>query len=126
MGSPRSRTDVLSPGCQRRRRANVISLSAFDEGLRPGRLQHRFDEVIIEGQRNPADEAAVRIDWQALRTALPGRLRRVLDGLAIGRGTSEIAKRLRLSPARVSQIKADLASAVAGFFGDALPGWTRA
>jgi hypothetical protein len=124
LGSPRSSTDVMAPACQRRRRANVIPLSSLSERCAEDPCRKRFGEVIGQGQRNPADEAATRIDWKALRADLPGRLRCVLDGLVAGRGTSEIAKRMRLSPARISQLKQELGAAVVGFFSSTLPDWT--
>jgi DNA-directed RNA polymerase specialized sigma subunit len=43
-----------------------------------------------------------------------------LDGLTAGRGTNEIAERLKLSASRISQIKTELAKAVVSFFGEAL------
>lgn len=125
LGSRRSKCDALSTACRRRGRSNVIHLSRLAEGI-PDPIQKRFDQAITTGQRNPADEAAVRIDWNALRNILTGRLRRILDGLIAGEGTGQLAKALGISAARVCQLKTELAAAVAGFFASTLPDWVPA
>lgn len=126
LGSPRTKTDALSPGCRMRGRSRIVYLSSMDERRADDPCRRQFDQAIITGQRNPANEAAVKIDWTALRRQLPGRLRRLLDGIAVGRGTCEIARRLRVSPGRVCQLKDQLRVAVANFFGANLPDWTLA
>jgi hypothetical protein len=126
LGSSRTKTDVLSTGCRRLKRSNVLYLSGFAGSAYPDRLQDRFDEVVSQGQRNPADQAITRIDWGTLRSALSDRLKQVLDGLVAGRGTCEIAKHLRVSPARVTQLKDELGQVVAEFFVSTMPNVTFA
>jgi hypothetical protein len=124
LGSRRSKCDILSPSCQRKGRSKVVYLSNLIERRSDDPYRRQFDQIIGQGQRNPGDEAAVKIDWQTLRHRLPRRLRSVLDGIVTGRGTSEIARQLQVSPARVCQLKEQLAATVTGFFGGVLPDWT--
>jgi hypothetical protein len=126
LGSRRTKTDALSPACRMCGRSKILYLSNLGQGDHSRRLNALFDQAISQGQRNPANEAAVKIDWGALRSALPSRLQRVLDDLVAGRGTCEIAKRLRLSPGRICQLKVELGRSVAGFFGSSLPDWIPA
>jgi hypothetical protein len=121
LGSKRSTTDALSPICLRKKRTRIYHLSAMADAAVPKGIRVRFHEVITQGCHGPAEAAAVRLDWCSLRSGLPLQQRRVLDGLAAGRGTNEIAEKLRVSASRVSQIKTDLGRAVAGFFASTLP-----
>jgi hypothetical protein len=51
------------------------------------------------------DRAAFRIDFPRWRAGFGGRDRAVLDALAAGGGTCEVAGQFRISPARVSQLR---------------------
>jgi hypothetical protein len=117
LGSSRTASDVMAPACQRQGRARIIHLSTMDGRGVDDPIRQQFDQVIGQGLRSIPAEVAARIDWASLRAVRPDRQRRVLDHLAIGRTPSEIAKRLRVSPSRVTQIKNQLAESVMSFFG---------
>ena len=51
------------------------------------------------------DRAAFRLDFPRWRAGFGGRDRAVLDALAAGGRTGEVAGRFGLSPARVSQLR---------------------
>ena len=121
LGSRRSKSDILSLACQRKGRAKIVSLSTMDERRADDPCRQQFDRLIGENQPSIPAEVAARIDWSSLRHQLPGRLRRILDGLIAGEGTGQIARSLGVSAARVCQQKDQLRAAVAGFFGNALP-----
>lgn len=116
LGSSRTVSDVLAPGYRRGGVKRVVSLSALSNNRGDDRLQTRFDEAIVHRQPSVLDTVAAKLDWTAVRTVLPDRQRRVLDHLVIGRTPSEIAKLMRVSAARITQLKGDLAQSVMAFF----------
>jgi hypothetical protein len=66
-------------------------------------------ELLIEDHTaGPADTAAARIDFAAWRQRLPTRLRELVLALAHGETTNEAARRFRVSPARISQLRSSL------------------
>ena len=112
--------DVHAAQCQRRKRSFVIHISSLVAPQQKGdvhaRVRASFSECISQGYRDPADEAAAKIDWEALRDGLSNRLQRVLDGFAIGDRKGELARRLKLSPGRITQLKDELGIRVMEFF----------
>ena len=65
-----------------------------------------WHELLIEDRTaGPADTAAARIDFAAWRQRLPTRLRELVLVLAHGETTKEAARRFRVSPARISQLR---------------------
>lgn len=116
--------DVHAVQCQRRGRARVIHLSALLKRRRREDYRavsdEQFTRCIAYEHRDPAKEAAARLDWQALYRTLSRRLQRVLHGLAVGDRTSALAQRLRVSQGRASQLKTELGGRVLEFFGPAL------
>jgi hypothetical protein len=121
LGSRRSKTDALAPGCRMRGRSKIVYLSTMNERRADDPCRRQFDEVIIQGQRDPGEQAITRLDWSALRHRLPGRLRRILDGLVAGESNGQIAKALGISAPRAFQLKQQLRTAISTFFGNALP-----
>lgn len=57
---------------------------------------------------NPANIAALRIDLAAWLATLSPRLRTLVHRFANGYQTQEIAKRMKISPGRVSQLREEL------------------
>ena len=70
---------------------------------------------IGDRRSRPADEAAFRVDFAAWLGQLPGRRRHVAELLAEGRATSEVARRLGVTPGAISQARAALARSWADF-----------
>lgn len=62
------------------------------------------DEFFREGD-NPADRAALRIDFAAFMRSLSLRELALLVAFASGERTQDLAKRFRLSPGRISQYR---------------------
>jgi hypothetical protein len=123
LGNPESATDVHSIVTQRMRRSQIHRLSEFHG--KPSKLNskigRRFTEAITSDQGNPAEISRIHLDWSALRTKLSDRHNALVDGFALGRSNTEMAKRLRLSPARITQIMPELRREIQNFFGVALP-----
>ena len=85
--------------------------------------QEAWLEVLVEDRRaGPAEVAATRIDFSAWLRCLPRRLRKIASFLAGGENTTAAAKRFRLSPGRVSQIRQELLQNWRRFQGDDLAG----
>ena len=72
-------------------------------------------------RERPLDRAAVRLDWAALAARLDRRLRLILEGLAVGETKSSLAKILKVTAGRVSQLMVVLRREIVTFFGEALP-----
>jgi len=65
-----------------------------------------FDEALRDNRRTPVDEqAAFRLDFPAWLCSLGRRDRRLAEAMALGHRTGELARRFRVSPARVSQLR---------------------
>ena len=104
--------DVMSPEARRRHGLKVQSLDRFDR-------EDGWKEVLVEdGRCTPAELAASRIDFASWLLVLPRRKRRIAMTLALGEATSEAARRHRVSPGRISQIRRELADDWNRFVGD--------
>ncbi len=68
----------------------------------------------------PPDAAAFRCDFPRWLESLPDRDRRVARELMVGEGTLDTARRFRMSPARVSQLRRELCEDWARYHGEAL------
>jgi hypothetical protein len=109
-GQERAR-DVLSPRAQQRHGFQVEPLPTSTRSPRerrsaPGgqKEQDAYEERLADNTRTPpAEQAAFRIDfrdWLATRTE---RDRRILQDMAVGERTGELAKKYGFSQGRVSQ-----------------------
>ncbi len=95
--------DVSSPYAQRKKRIVVERLDRFCT------KQDVWREVLVEDKRaTPADIAAVRIDFADWLKSLSRRHRRIANMLAAGESTSTAAKKLRVTPGRISQFRRKL------------------
>ena len=73
----------------------------------------------MENDRTPvADQVAFRIDFPAWLNGLSARDRQIVDELAVGERPGDVARRFRVSPARISQLRSELRHSWEGFTGD--------
>ena len=108
--------DILSEYCQQKKKLVVERLDQFDVD------EEGWAEILIEDQRaGPAEIAASRIDFSTWLHRLPRRLRKIATFLATNETTSAAAKRFRVSPGRISQIRKQLHQAWSQFQGEGLP-----
>jgi hypothetical protein len=92
--------DVLSGYALRR---NGFRLEQFGTE----NLLYGWQEALVLDYRTPVDEqAAFRIDFPAWLARLAPRQKRIAKFLAAGNSTNDAACRFRLSPARISQLRA--------------------
>jgi len=105
--------DVLSPYCQRLKHVVVEQLDRFDED------EGQWREVVVEDHRaGPAETAAARIDLTNWFDSLPRHKRRVAQVLASGETTKRTARKFRVSPGRVSQLRREFQDSWAEFQGE--------
>ena len=93
--------DALSPLAQQRQGFAVGKLPACST-LNGSPLE----EALRDNTRSPVDEqVAFRLDFPAWLLTLPRRDRRLVEGMALGHRTLDLARKFRLSPGRVSQLR---------------------
>ena len=107
--------DVTSRHCQQRKRIRVEGLDRFD-------TQHgEWREAVVEDHHTPVpDQVAFRCDFPEWLKTLSRRDRRIAETLASGEGTTKTAKRFKVSPGRISQLRKQLLDAWQAFHGEAL------
>ena len=111
-GQERSR-DVMSAAAQRRHGFRVEELlppSVAYERLKSEplgqRLHDAFEERLRDNTQTPVlDQVVFRIDFRDWLGTLTARNRQVVDDLMAGEGTGEVARKVGLSPGRVSQLR---------------------
>ena len=111
----RGAMDVQHP---RVRRALGLRVVAFEELAGPPRGSWR-QWLACDNRVSPADEAAFRIDFAAWLGGLPERKRLVAELLAGGHEPGLVARIVGLSPARISQLRTELAGSWEKFQGTA-------
>ena len=105
--------DVLSPYAQRKLGFTVSRLQ------QPDAVECTWKEVLVEDPTcTPAELAASRIDFDAWIKRLPRRKRQIASTLASGETTKDAAKRHKLTPGRISQLRRELAANWDEFHGE--------
>jgi hypothetical protein len=95
--------DVSSRHCRIKKGIKVGRLDHFDQD------EQTWKEVLIEDRKaGPAETACCRIDFADWLGSLSRRYRRIAMTLAIGETTKRVARRFRITPGRVSQIRRQL------------------
>lgn len=78
-----------------------------------------WQEILIEDKKHgPAEIAATRLDFAAWLRTLPGRVRHIAKTLAVGETTSNVARKFRVSPGRISQVRRELKDSWEAFRGE--------
>jgi hypothetical protein len=116
VGSALNIKDISSTYCQHRKgvRMNRLDHYDVDEG---GWL-----EIVVEDRTaTPADIAATRLDFAAWLQTLRRKERRVAELLSTGESTKVAARRFRISPARISQLRRELRNCWLTFQGEPVP-----
>ncbi len=104
---------------QKARDFKVVSLDSNDQFI-PGSLVGTWKEWLACDHRvGPADEACFRLDFSAWLADLPEKKRRVAESLAEGHEPGLVARLVGVSPARVSQLRRELAESWRAFQGPA-------
>ncbi len=102
-GSRSNCHDVTSPWCWKKKGIVVERLDQFDGD------EECWAEALVEDRTAGPDAiAATRIDFSTWLHSLPRRLRKIALFLATGETTGAAARRFRVSPGRISQIRKGL------------------
>jgi hypothetical protein len=98
--------DVLSPVARVRHGVSVTRLPDHDRAHDRHPLPAALAEALADNTKSAVPEqAAFRVDFPRWRSSLRRRDRRVLDALAAGERTADAAKRFKISPGRISQLR---------------------
>ena len=101
VGSRRNSRDVLSPAAQCQHGFTVCSLEDNPQGT-----EASWKAMLVEDkQTTPAETATMRLDFSAWLQRLNRRKRRIVNALALGHCTKDVAMRFRLSASRISQLR---------------------
>lgn len=68
---------------------------------------------------DPYEVTSLKLDWKAYLKTEPRRNRKIIFSLAKGFKAKEIAEKLKITEARLSQIRSDIARSAKAFFNDA-------
>ncbi len=102
-GSPLKCREVLSDYAQRKKGFYVDRLDHYDEE------EQAWSEVVVEDRTaGPADIAATRIDFRAWLGTLSRQQKKAATKLAAGETTGKVAKLLKVSSGRISQLRREL------------------
>lgn len=83
------------------------------------RMQDIFEERLCENTRSSVpDQVQVRVDLPAWLVTLTDRDQRVVEDLALGHRTMDVARKYGISPGRVSQLREMFRRDWRGFIGD--------
>lgn len=105
--------DVSSEYAQRSKHFTVERLDRYDAE------NGEWREVLIEDRHaGPAQTATARIDIGEWFARLPWKKRRIAQSLATGEPTKKAARRFRVSPGRISQLRRELKDSWAEFQGE--------
>ena len=100
VGTKANCKDVCSPIVQKQRTIYVERLDHYDEETQ------EWQESVVEDHRTPVpDQAAFRIDFPAWLKSYPKRDRRIAEALLRGESTNEVARKFKISPGRISQLR---------------------
>ena len=78
-----------------------------------------WKEQLVDNRHTPVpDQAAFRIDFPEWRCTLSARDQRIVDELAAGERTSDVARKFGVSAGRISQMRGQLKKSWESFVGD--------
>jgi hypothetical protein len=116
VGSGQNSRDVLSPRAQKLKQFQVERLDRFNDE------ENQWMEAIVEDPHTPVfDQVCFRLDFPDWLARLSRRNRRIAGYLSLGNSTSAVAKRFRISAARVSQLRREFYNSWQVFCGAAIP-----
>lgn len=102
-GCPMNSKEPLSRYAQLSRRFKVLPLHHCDP-----ENEQWINDVIASRQASIVDQVAIKLDFVAWLGSLCRRTRSIATDLARGFTTSEVGRKYRVSPGRVSQVRREL------------------
>jgi hypothetical protein len=108
--------DVSSTRCQQRNDFRIERFSHSESKCDDWR------DITVESRlATPAEVATTRLDFEAWLASLTKRNRGIAVRLAIGDSTQSVARRFKISPGRISQLRRELHAAWQVFQGEVAP-----
>ena len=108
--------DPLCPVFRTRNEAAIVPIDAPFHSDDEGSCRTMGD-FISSGTEDPAETALRRIDWESFLTTLAARERQILSCIADGWRNIDIARKFKVTPARITQMKGEIASSIKEFMG---------
>jgi hypothetical protein len=106
--------DVLSRRCQRRRGFSVSTLPGEGAAEQP-----EIDDALHDNTQTPVpDQVQFRCDFPAWKNRFPVKKRQLIDQMALGHRTKDLAVAFRVTEGRISQLRKDFAEDYLLFCGD--------
>ena len=116
VGSGQNTRDVLSPRAQKKKHFQVQRLDHFDEE------EDGWIEAVVEDPHTPVfDQVCFRVDFPVWLARLSRRNSRIAQSLAMGNSPGVVARRFRVSPGRISQLRREFYDSWQEFCGAADP-----
>jgi hypothetical protein len=116
VGSKLNVCDMSSTYCQQRKKVRMNRLDHYDVD------EGGWQEILVEDRTaTPADIAATKLNFAAWLQTLRRKERRVAELLSTGESTKVAARRFRISPARISQLRRELRNCWLTFQGEPVP-----
>jgi hypothetical protein len=116
LGSGQNTRDVLSSRAQKKKHFQVERLDLFDQE------EDQWMEAVVEDLHTPVfEQVCFRLDFPEWLARLSRRNRRIAQSLSIGNSTSAVARRFRISPGRISQLRREFYESWQAFCGAAGP-----
>ena len=108
-------SDPLSPVFRTRNTSAIVPIDAPISSAGEG--SRTMQDFIASGIEDPSETALRRIDWESFLGTLASRERQILSCIADGWRNMDIAKRFNVTPARITQLKREIASRIKQFMG---------
>jgi hypothetical protein len=113
MGSGVNVNDLTNRCCRQRKGVSVTSLNRYDQ------QDEEWKEIVVEDRHcGPAEVVATKLDFEDWLAELSPKQRRIAKTLAKGEGTKAAARKHRVSPGRISQIRRELMARWYEFIGE--------
>ncbi len=113
IGSGTNVRDITSRCCRQRKGVVVEPLDRFD------RQDEEWRQIVVEDRSaGPAEIVATRVDFEDWLSELTPKQRKVAQTLARGESTKAAARKHRVSPGRISQMRRELMAAWEAFVGE--------
>ena len=109
-------SDPLSPVFRTRNTSAIVPIDAPISSAGEG--SRTMQDFISSGMEDPSETALRRIDWESFLSTLASREKQILACIADGWRNMDIAKRFKVTPARITQLKREIADRIKAFMGN--------
>jgi len=112
-GSGTNVCDITSRCCRQKKGVVIEPLDRFDH------QDEEWRQIVVEDRHaGPAEVVATRVDFESWLAELSPKQRKIAQTLARGESTKAAARKHRVSPGRISQMRRELMAAWKMFVGE--------